>query len=154
MGPVTAVSCLLQHVTAIGMRQLDQMLQERLGIGMSQFKIMRILEKNPNVHQRKIAECLGQTEASISRQIKLLCDRGLLATQVNPKSRREHMTVLTPKGVKMTAAALEVIKDFSQPMHEQLTEKERQALDSVLEKFHDHVCAPGKPFSCERHFLN
>src|ERR1700755_3521534 len=97
MRPVITTGYLLQHTATILMRQSDQVLQERLGIGMSQFRVLLMLQRNANSQQRKLAECLGQTEASISRQIKLLCEKSLLAVRVNPQSRREHIAVLTPK---------------------------------------------------------
>jgi DNA-binding MarR family transcriptional regulator len=152
MGPVISVGYLLQHTATILMRQSDQVLQERLGIGMSQFKLLMMLRENPNVQQRKLAECLGQTEASISRQIKLLCEKGLLAIKINPRSRREHITVPTAKGVKMTEAALDVLTQYHTPMFDLITEKQTQQLVEILQKFHTHICVPGKPFACDHSF--
>jgi DNA-binding MarR family transcriptional regulator len=148
MGPVMTIGYLLTHTATILLRQSDQVLQERLGIGMSQFKILMMLQKNPNVQQRKLAECLGQTEASISRQIKLLCEKNLLAIRINPKSRREHIIVTTAKGLKMTNAAMDVLEQYHEPLMELLGEKQRQQLQETLETFHDHICTPGKPFAC------
>src|SRR5688572_31693887 len=98
MEPVSAIPYLLQHTAAMLLRQSDQILQERLGIGMSQVRILTMLEHEPNVQQRKLADRLGQTEASISRQIKLMREKGFLTVAVNPKSKREHITVPTQKG--------------------------------------------------------
>ncbi|HSX29601.1 MAG TPA: MarR family transcriptional regulator [Candidatus Saccharimonadales bacterium] len=152
MGPVITIGYLLQHTATILMRQSDQVLQERLGIGMSQFRLLMMLQTNPNVQQRKLAECLGQTEASISRQIKLLVEKGLLGVRVNPKSRREHMTMPTAKGQKITEAALEVLKQYHQPMFDLLTTKQQQQLTESLRKFHDYTCASGRQFACDRAF--
>lgn len=152
MGPVMTTGYLLTHTATILLRQSDQVLQERLGIGMSQFKILMMLQHSPNVQQRKLAECLGQTEASISRQIKLLCEKGLLAIHVNPKSRREHITVLTAKGSKMTNAASDVLEQYHEPMFDLATEKERQQLQDTLQMFHGYICTTGKPFACDHPF--
>jgi DNA-binding MarR family transcriptional regulator len=152
MGPVITLGYLLQHTATILMRQSDQVLQERLGVGMSQLKLLMMLQNSPNVQQRKLAECLGQTEASISRQIKLLREKGFLVVRINPKSRREHITVLTPKGNKMTEAALDVLTQYHTPMMEILTEKERQLMTDMLAKFHDYICTAGKPFACDKPF--
>jgi DNA-binding MarR family transcriptional regulator len=149
MGPVLTIGYLLQHTATMLMRQSDQVLQERLGIGVSQFRIMMMLQQTPNVQQRKLAENLGQTEASISRQIKLLCEKGMLASRVNPKSRRERMTVLTPRGLKMTQAAADVLNQYHTPMLEMLTAKQQQQLSGMLGTFHNHTCIPGKPFACD-----
>lgn len=149
MDPVIAIGYLLQHTATILMRQSDQVLQERLGIGISQLRILMMLQHSPNVQQRKLAECLGQTEASISRQIKLSQEKGLLAVRINPKSRREHLTVPTPRGVKLTEAALEVLAHYHKPMMDLLTDKQREQLKEALAIFHKHICAPGKPFACD-----
>jgi DNA-binding MarR family transcriptional regulator len=152
MGPVITTGYLLQHTATILMRQSDQVLQERLGVGMSQFRLLMMLQRTPNVQQRKLAECLGQTEASVSRQIKLLVEKGLLAVRVNPKSRREHITVLTPKGVKMAEAAMDVLNQYHGPMFSMLNEKQKQQLREILEKFHTYTCVAGKPFACDHPF--
>jgi DNA-binding MarR family transcriptional regulator len=149
MDPVITMGYLLQHTAAIIMRQSDQVLQERLGIGMSQLRILMMLEHAPGIQQRKLADCLGQTEASISRQIKLLQDKGMLAVRINPKSRREHLAMPTTKGIKMTQAALEVLAQHHTPMMEQLNDKQRQQLQAMLQTLHGHICAPGKPFACD-----
>jgi DNA-binding MarR family transcriptional regulator len=152
MSQVITVGYLLQHMATILMRQSDQVLQERLGVGTSQFRILMMLHRNPNVQQRKLAECLGQTEASISRQIKLLVERGLLGVRVNPKSRREHITLLTAKGTKMTEAALEVLEQYHTPMFDLLSDKQRTQLEESLTTFHNYTCMPGKPFACDHPF--
>ena len=152
MGPVITVGYLLQHTATILARQSDQVLQERLGIGMSQLKLLMMLQRTPNVQQRKLAECLGQTEASISRQIKLLREKGLLTIRVNPRSRREHLTIPTSKGIKLTEAALEVLSQHHEPMVGQLSVKQQEQLIAVLATFHDYACAPNKPFACDHSF--
>src|SRR5687768_2184713 len=116
------VGYLLQHLAFTMSRQNDQILQERLGLGFSQFKILMVLQRNPSTQQRDIAEALGQTEASISRQIKLMHDRGLLQTRISPENRRKHLTTLTPKGEQLTEEALRILNKYHAPMFEQLTE--------------------------------
>jgi DNA-binding MarR family transcriptional regulator len=152
MGPTATTGYLLQHTATILMRQSDQVLQERLGIGMSQFRLLMMLQRSPDVQQRKLAESLGQTEASVSRQIKLLCDRGLLASKVNPKSRREHVTMATPRGQKITEAALEVLEQYHTPMFTGLTDKQRRQFVETLTKLHNYTCAQGRPFACDHPF--
>ena len=152
MGPVITAGYLLQHTATMLMRQSDQVLQERLGIGMSQLRLLMMLQHSPNVQQRKLAECLGQTEASVSRQIRLMREKGLLTVRINPKSRREHITVPTSKGLKMTEAALGVLTQYHKPMFMLLGEKESELLTQSLVTFHSYICAPGKPFACDHPF--
>jgi DNA-binding MarR family transcriptional regulator len=150
---VIVIGYLLQHTSSILMRQSDQVLMERLGVGMSQLRLLMMLARRPNERQRALAERLGQTEASVSRQIKLLKNRGLLAVKINPKSRREHLTIPTRKGQKITEAALEVLANHHRPMIDLLNPKQQTQLVEMLSTFHQHTCTPGKPFACDHTFL-
>lgn len=149
MEPDLAIPYLLQHTATMMSRQSDQVLQERLGVGVSQLRILTMLEHEPNVQQRKLADRLGQTEASISRQVKLMAEKGYLTVTTNPKSKREHVTVLTPKGIKIAAAAKEVLTIYHQPVNELLNEKQRKQLAETLALLHGHTCTPGRPFACD-----
>src|SRR3954464_11603246 len=107
MGPTRNLTYLIDHLAAVMGKQAEQALQEQLGIGLSQYRILMVLEWNPRVQQRTIATSLGQTEASVSRQIGLLKNKGLLATKVDLNNRRKHITAPTPLGMQITEAASE-----------------------------------------------
>lgn len=143
--PINNLGYLLQHVTTLLSKQSEQVLQERLGIGFSQFKILRVLQSNPHIKQREIASNLGQTEASISRQVKLMLDEGLLRSTISPKNRREHITVPTPKGLKLAAAAMEALAQYHTPTFASLTEKQREQLREILETVHTKICPIDHP---------
>lgn len=145
MRPTNNIGFLLQRLAFLLARLNDQILQEQLGIGFSQFKIMMILQWKPSAQQKHIAAKLGQTEASISRQIKLLEDEGLINVKVNPINRREHMTNLTSKGIRTIERALEILNNYHSPMFEQLTDKQRQQIVESLTIMHDYVCRTEKP---------
>src|SRR5579871_5971468 len=110
MAPTNNLSYLIQHLAAVMGRQTDQILQEQLGIGLSQYKILMVLEWNPRIQQKAIADSLGQTEASISRQVKLLKTKGLLLSKADPSNKRRHMSVPTPLGMQVTEAAADLLR--------------------------------------------
>ena len=152
MRPSNNIGYLLNHMAFVLGRQSDQVLQERLGIGFSQFKIMMILQWKPNVQQKHIAEKLGQTEASISRQIKLLLDQGLLQTTRNPNNRREHITTLTAKGERFTSEAMDVLNNYHAPVFDALTEKQMAGLIESLTIMHRQTCTGDRPGACHNVF--
>lgn len=149
MEPINSLSYLLQHTPTIMYRQSDQLLQERLGIGMSQFKLLMMLKFTPNIQQRTLAESLGQTEASISRQTKLLTERGMLDVAINPDNKREHITTLTAKGAKIADAANDILHEYHDQVFERLSEKQRQRLSELLTEVHEIVCQTGRPYACD-----
>lgn len=152
MGPTHNIGYLLQHLAGVLAKQSDQALQERLGIGFSQVKILRVLEHNPHIQQRQIAEWLGQTEASISRQIKLMIDKGLLHTSVNPHNRREHLTAPTAKGLRMNQEAIRILNNTHVETFARLGEKSQSQLIDSLSSMHHGVCQPGRIGACSHPF--
>lgn len=130
----------MQHIVALLSRDMDQMLLEQLGIGLAQYKILSTIHEHPHVQQRVIADTLGQTEASVSRQIKLLTEKNMLHAIPNPQNKREHITDLTPKGVQVIDAAERVQAKYQQKFFEGLSDKQRQQLDELLTTLHRNVC--------------
>lgn len=149
MGPTNNLGYLLQHLAAVMGRQTDQLLQEQLGIGLSQFKILMVLEWNPRVQQKAIADSLGQTEASISRQIKLLKSKKLLVSRQDPQNRRRHITVPTTLGMQITEAATAIMRRNLGPEFTSVGEEQLVQLVTGLQKLHRVVCQPGKLGACD-----
>ncbi len=134
------IGALLQHTASLLAKQTDQVLQEQLGIGFSQFKILQTLQTSPKVRQQQIAFNLGQTEASISRQVKLMTQQGLLESRRNPNNLREHITVASAKGERVIEAALHVLAKYHAPSFNHLSDKQQEQLASTLQVLHDAVC--------------
>jgi DNA-binding MarR family transcriptional regulator len=149
MGPTSNLSYLVQHLSAVIGKQSDQVLQEQLGIGLSQYRILLALEWNPRVQQKNIAENLGQTEASVSRQIKLLTTKGLLVSRQDNKNRRKHITVPTQLGMQITEAATSILRRNLGPDFASMGEDQLLQLINGLQKLHAIVCKPGKVGACD-----
>lgn len=140
MTPAAETTYLLDHIASLLAKQSDQVLQEQLGIGLSQFKILRTLQAEPRTMQREIAVNLGQTEASVSRQVKLMLADGLLQSHRNPKDRREHLTIVTPKGERLTDAASIALERYHHPTFAALNDKQQEQTATVLRILHDQLC--------------
>lgn len=132
MESTQAILYYIQHLAVLIHRQSDQVLQEQLGIGVSQYRILQVLQNNPSIQQKQIAGLLGQTEASISRQVKLMQRKAMIIAQANPQNRREHLTTLLPKGERLLEAGRQVLLQYHSPSLEALSHKEREALAKLL----------------------
>lgn len=149
MGPANDLNYLIQHLAAVMGRQTDQVLQEQLGIGLSQFKILMVLEWNPRVGQRAIADSLGQSEAAVSRQIKLLKAKGLLVSKKDPANRRKHITTPTPLGMQITEAASAILRRSFSPDFAGLGDDQLTRLTASLQQLHRVICRPGRTGACD-----
>ncbi len=142
-GPVrttNTIRYLIHHLAFVLGRSSDRALQERLGIGFSQFKILIMISWNPSLQAWQLADGIGGTKASMGRQIKLLLDQGLLAKTVDPKNHREHITPLSPKGERVTRAALAALNDHHAPVFARLSPGQQQNLLDALSIMHDETC--------------
>lgn len=139
---------LIHHLGFVMDRQSDALLQERLDMGFSQFKILMALKWHQGVQQRHIAEKLGQTEASVSRQIKLLQEAGLLTAKRSVENKREHITTLTPKGERAVDKAIAALNDYHLPMFERFSAQQQQMLRELLQTLHEEMCSRDKPGAC------
>jgi DNA-binding MarR family transcriptional regulator len=148
MHPTNNLGYLMQHVAAVMARQADQVLQEQLNIGISQFKILVILQKHPGIQQRLIADGLGQTEASVTRQIKLLHEIKLVSSKPDPSDRRQHIATPTKLGQTTSNEAMKLMRDTFGPEYESMGKTCFQQLIDGLTALHSVVCQEGKTQNC------
>lgn len=139
----------LLHVAATLERLLDQTLQEQLGVGIAQYRILLAFEKTSPLNQRDVADFLDQTEAGISRQVKLLVEKGILTTKISTHNRRQHLCFVTPKGVKLFGAAQELIRKTIDAQFADVTERQQKHLLETLGHIHGVTCKADPLAACK-----
>jgi DNA-binding MarR family transcriptional regulator len=149
MQPIYNLNYLIQHLAEVINKQADQVLQEQLGIGVSQYRILAVLDVSPQIQQMAIAKALGQTEASISRQIKLLQAKGLLLSKIDPGNRRRHITSPTTLGLQITDAAMVIMNRNFSPDIDQFGNEKAKPLLIELQRLHQITCQTGKLGACD-----
>lgn len=130
---------LIHSLAALLDRQSDLLLLERLDIGFSQFKILLSLKWGEGVQQKDIAASLGQTEASVSRQIKLLADVKLVTIKTNANDRRKNEVYLTLKGERLANKAVRALNAYHAPVFAQLSVTQQQELKRMLEQLYQRA---------------
>ena len=76
------------------------------------YRVMRLLEENPDLTQRELAEKLGVSVGGLNYCLKALTEKGLVKMQnfANSKNKFGYVYVLTPRGIaeraKLTSAFL------------------------------------------------
>lgn len=134
MNTAHVLAAQLHNLNALLSRESDALLQEQLGIGLSQYKILMVVQKHPDVQQKVIAEQLRQTEASVSRQIKILQQRGMIMSLKNPNNQREHLAGLTIKGARFITMADKILTSYHQTFFSRLSEAQQQKLHTLLDR--------------------
>ena len=114
--------------------QSDEVLHRELGLGFSQFKILMAAKHSLGLKQNDIAKHLGQTEASVSRQIKLMKADGLLSVQVDPENRRARSIVMTDRGADLGKRCVEVLEQTHASVFGSLGFSEQKLMRELLER--------------------
>lgn len=76
------------------------------------YRVMRLLEENPDLTQRELAEKLGVSVGGLNYCLKALSEKGLVKMQnfANSKNKFGYVYVLTPRGIaekaRLTSAFL------------------------------------------------
>ena len=70
------------------------------------FRIMRILQENPDITQRELADNLGMSVGGLNYCLKALMEKGLVKMKNFAKSKNKfgYIYVLTPDGISEKAA--------------------------------------------------
>ena len=82
------------------------------------FRIMRILQENPDLTQRELAEKLGMSVGGLNYCLNALIDKGFVKMQnfSNSKNKFKYVYLLTPMGIAEKVAL--TTRFFSRKMEE------------------------------------
>ncbi|HSX47703.1 MAG TPA: MarR family winged helix-turn-helix transcriptional regulator [Patescibacteria group bacterium] len=154
MFPVNNIIILIEHLGSVLEKQINELFINSLEIGYSQYRILLVIEWNPHIEQKEIAKGLGQTEASISRQIKVLIKKGLLIIKKDDPNKRRKIAIMTPAGMKVSEAASTLLRqNFIKDINNLGKYNINQVTES-LRSIHQSICRSGKVGSCSHLLAN
>ncbi|MDZ7744702.1 MAG: MarR family winged helix-turn-helix transcriptional regulator [Candidatus Saccharibacteria bacterium] len=139
MDKTNAIGTLLHYLAFSLDRQSDQILQERFGIGLSQQKILRVVCLHQGVSQRFVADFLGQSEASVSRQVGLMLEDGLIYRGVSKADRRQHVLLPTSKDSRVLEVAEGALNQLHHTVVQCLSAKQQLQLRSMLKSMNQQA---------------
>jgi DNA-binding MarR family transcriptional regulator len=103
---------LVRHVAARMDRAGDALYRQGLGISLAQFLVLSVVDAYPGpVNQQAVADRLGLTKGTVSRQIELAVRAGRMTVTVAPHSRRENVVRLTPDGTALVRKGDELLAE-------------------------------------------
>ena len=121
-------------------RQVDQRLQDKFGLTLSQFMIMLGAAHQSRASQCSVARFLNLTQAAVSRQIDGLVELNLISRTENDQNRREHILTLTEDGAEMVASAKAEISQLYQGLLKSVSLSELKTFAKVVDTLQNQVC--------------
>ncbi len=115
-------------------KRADESLKSQLSIGFAQYKVLEAISQNMLSKQNTIAELLDQTEASISRQIKLLQKKKLILASSVMDNKRARELSLTDLGEDVLRQAEETLNVTRAQVIGGLSYQEQSLLQELFER--------------------
>ncbi len=93
---------LVRRVSGLMDRTGEALFRRELGVTLAQFLVLSVVDAHPGpLNQQAIADRLGLTKGTVSRQIDNAVNAGLMSVQPAPHTRRENTIRLTEAGTDL-----------------------------------------------------
>ncbi len=115
-------------------KRADESLKTQLDIGFAQYKVLEAINQHMLAKQNTIAKLLDQTEASISRQIKILQKKGLITAVEVMGNKRARELSLTHIGEEIVSQSEEVLDVTQAQVIGGLSYQEQKLFQDLFER--------------------
>jgi MarR family transcriptional regulator for hemolysin len=115
-------------------KKADDSLKSNIDIGFAQYKVLEAINQNMLAKQNTVAELLDQTEASISRQIKILQKKGLIKVSTVMGNKRAKELSLTGIGEEMVRQAEDILDESQSQIIGGLSYQEQRLFQELFER--------------------
>ena len=103
---------LTRRIAGLLDRSGEAVFRSRIGVSLAQFLVLSVVDAYPGrLSQQAVADRLGLTKGTVSRQLDAAMSSGLLTVQSSPVSRRENVVALTPAGTDLVRRGDEVFRE-------------------------------------------
>jgi DNA-binding MarR family transcriptional regulator len=127
---------LVRKSAALMDRTGDALFRSELGVSLTQFLILSTIDAHPGaLNQQSLADLIGVTKGTVSRQIDIAAATGLLTSEASPTSRRENVIALTDAGTALVRRGDEIAADARRLGVPEFDPQEFAATVRVLTRF-------------------
>lgn len=120
-------------------KKADEALKEQLGLGFAQYKVLEAIGRNTNAKQNTVAELLDQTEASISRQIRILGRKNLVNVDTVMGNKRARELSLTDQGEDQLRLCREQLEMIHARVFNGLSPEDLQYFEALFDRLISNV---------------
>ncbi len=103
------------------------------------YSVLYFLSESEGCTQQHICNNLAIDKTAMVKVIDYLIKAELIARQVNPNDRREHVIVLTKKGTKQTNDVVEAFNALDIEMFSKISKTEKDVFMKVLLQLTSHL---------------
>ena len=131
---LSALWYLIHRVAGLMDRQGQALFRREFGISLAQFLVLSVVDAHPGpLSQQAVADRVGLTKGSVSRQIDHAVAAGLMTVRVASHTRRENAVALTEAGTALVRQGDALIQATRASMLDAIGPEEFTAAVHVLD---------------------
>lgn len=115
-------------------KRADENLKDYTGIGFAQYKVLETIGAHTNAQQNTVAELLDQTEAGISRQVKILEKKNLISIGMVMGNKRARELSVTENGEVVLRQSAEILDAVQDQVLGSLSHEEQKYFQLLFER--------------------
>lgn len=112
----------------------DKELMLHLNLTSSQFTVMSILDNSSKVKQNFISKKLNISEAAVSKQIKILVEKGFVTVSVNSEDKKSRVLEMTDVGESVFKEGWIVINRINKDLYKEIYSHDTRVLEGLIKK--------------------
>jgi MarR family transcriptional regulator for hemolysin len=128
----------LSRAARVVSRAFDDALVEEGG-SLPVWLVLVNLKANPGGSQRRVAEAMGVTEATLTHHLNAMDAEGLVTRRRDPTNRRVHLLELTDKGDAMFNRLRKAAASFDSRLRRNISAEEIEHVRSLLDRLAANV---------------
>lgn len=115
-------------------QDIARLYAERFGLGITQWRILAVLGRYPDLSATEVAERTAMDKVAVSRAVASLLEAGLLRRRAHGADRRKSVLELSARGYRIYDEVAPLALAFEQRLLAGLAPDERQTLLALLDK--------------------
>ena len=115
-------------------QDIARLYAERFGLGITQWRILAVLGRYPDLSATEVAERTAMDKVAVSRAVASLLDAGLLRRRAHGADRRRSVLELSARGYRIYDEVAPLALAFEQRLLAGLSADERRTLLALFDK--------------------
>jgi DNA-binding MarR family transcriptional regulator len=133
----------LSVVTNRASRLFARRYSEEFGLSIPEWRVLAVLGRFGRLSGTEIVERTAMDKVKVSRAVRQLLDRGLLAREEDAADRRVHRLAMTREGRQVHAGIVPLARGLEAELLAGLTVADRAALQAMLDRLDRRLAEMG-----------
>ena len=120
-------------------REVMQSCLDETGVYQAQHRLLMAISRKPYSSQKKLAEAMQVSTATVAVSLKKLEKAGLITKTMDETDNRLNRIVITDMGNQVVEQSRQIFQSIEKKVFEGFTEDEKSALSNLMERLYTNL---------------